>query len=88
MVAYDDYFRIIFAFFLKKKSETAETLQDFITYVENQTQKTVIAIRSDNGKEYVNKRLKKFFKEKRIDHQLTVPENSVSTVGLNHSVQR
>ena len=78
MVAYDDNSRMIFAFLFKRKSETAETLQDFITYVQNQTLKTVIAIRSDNEKEYVNKRLQKFFKEKEVNHQLTEPDNSQS----------
>ena len=65
MVVYDDYSRMIFAFLLKRKSETAETLQDFIIYIQNQTQKSVIEIRSDNGKEYVNKRLQKFFQRAR-----------------------
>lgn len=63
MVVYDDYSRMIFAFLLKHKSDAAESLEKFIIFAQNQTNVKVKAIRSDNGTEYVNIRLKNFFKK-------------------------
>lgn len=78
MVVSDDYSRMIFAFLFERKCEAAKPLEDFIIFAQKQTGKPVKAIRSDNGREYVNSHLTNFTKRLGIDHQLTVPGNSQS----------
>ncbi|GKC30833.1 putative ribonuclease H-like domain-containing protein, partial [Tanacetum coccineum] len=51
LVVTDDFSRFCWAFFLGTKDETFHTLKDFITFIENQLNKMVKAIRCDNGTE-------------------------------------
>ena len=44
-------------FFLKQKYEVYEIFKGFKYYVENFNGKKIKALRTDNGKEYVNKNL-------------------------------
>ena len=69
----DDYSRKIFTEFLKTKYDAKDKLIEFIKMIENNKGKKVKKIRSDNGTEFCNDKLKKFFHEKGIDHQLTTP---------------
>ena len=49
----DDFFRMIFIYFLKNKSEVYSAFQNFIGMVERQTSKKLKVLRSDNGREYL-----------------------------------
>ena len=68
----DDYSRVSWVRFLKKKSEVAEQVQNWITKVEKQYGKDVARFRSDRGGEYLNTVLKAYFAKKGIQHELTV----------------
>jgi transposase InsO family protein len=68
----DDYTRKVFVFFLKRKSEVREILEHFIIQVEVECERKVKVVRSDNGGEYCNQALDKFFKQHGIKHQLTI----------------
>ncbi|GJZ70785.1 putative ribonuclease H-like domain-containing protein [Tanacetum coccineum] len=57
LVVTDDFSRFCWAFFLGTKDETFHTLKDFITFIENQLNKKVKAIRCDNGTEFKNSKL-------------------------------
>ena len=63
---------------LVSKSDAAEAPEHFI--IESETkfgpQFKVAAVRSDNGGEFCNNRLREYFYTKGIHHQLTVPYNS------------
>ena len=60
---------------LKKKCQVGEAFKKFIIDIETQTGEKIMKIRSDNGKEYVNKNLTSALNQKGIKHELTVPYN-------------
>lgn len=62
----DDYSRKTFVYFLEHKSEAFDIISEFINMVELQTGKKVKKLRSDNGTEYVNRRMQNMFKNKGI----------------------
>ena len=75
--AYSGYY---FAVPLKNKSDTAQTLINWIIRQENyfstRGNYKVCTVRSDNGGEFNSQILHDFFTSKGIEHQLTVPYNS------------
>lgn len=68
----DDYSRYTKVYFLKRKSEVFEKFKIYIAEVQNQFEKQIKMIRSDNGKEYINNNLDILFKENGIIHQTTI----------------
>lgn len=69
----DDHSRRIFVYFMKNKSEVFEKFKLFKAMVENQHERKIKAIRSDNGREYVNTQFNKLLEDNGIQRQLTVP---------------
>lgn len=69
----DDYSKYRFVYFLKQKSEVAEKVKNAVMRMEQENGHKVRIFRSDNGTEFVNAELKKFFDDKGIQHQRTVP---------------
>ncbi|GJS10085.1 putative ribonuclease H-like domain-containing protein [Tanacetum coccineum] len=59
-------------FFLATKDETSEILKNFIKEIENQVDKKVKIIRCDNGKEFKNKVMNDFCREKGIRREYSV----------------
>ena len=53
----DDFSRKTWIFFLKAKGEVFRCLKNFKALVENQTGRKIKVLRSDNGGEYVDRRL-------------------------------
>ena len=68
-----DATRFCWVQFLRKKSEAPQVISDFVTTIEKQENTVVRRFRTDNGGEYVNERLRKFFTSKGIIHELTPP---------------
>ncbi|GKC06211.1 putative ribonuclease H-like domain-containing protein, partial [Tanacetum coccineum] len=66
LVVTDDLSRFSWVFFLGTKDETYYILKDFITFIENQLNKKVKAIRYDNGTEFKNYKLTKLCGSKGI----------------------
>ncbi|GJR90006.1 putative ribonuclease H-like domain-containing protein [Tanacetum coccineum] len=66
LVVTDDLSRFSWVFFLGTKDETYYILKDFITFIENQLNKKVKAIRCDNGTEFKNSKLIKLCGSKGI----------------------
>lgn len=58
MTMIDDYSRYTEVYFLKNKSEAAEIIKGYVQYTKNTFGKAPSVIRSDNGREYVNNKLK------------------------------
>uniref|UniRef100_A0AAV1UBQ4 Polyprotein n=1 Tax=Peronospora matthiolae TaxID=2874970 RepID=A0AAV1UBQ4_9STRA len=69
----DDYSRFVAAYFMKHKSEVAARLSEFKAFYENQWGKHLKCIRSDNGTEFVNKKIAHICARNGIVHQRTVP---------------
>ncbi|GJT70204.1 retrotransposon protein, putative, ty1-copia subclass [Tanacetum coccineum] len=68
-----DYSRYGYVYLLKHKHEVFETFRVFKNEVENQLGKTIKAIRSDHGGEYISQEFKDYLKANGIVQQLTPP---------------
>ena len=73
MLFVDDYSRMTFIYFLKNKSEALTCFKEFKAKVENQMNKKIKVLRSDNGREFCNTEFDGFFKKEGINHQRTNP---------------
>jgi hypothetical protein len=62
----DDATGFRMAYFLRKKSQAADRLIEFIAFIETQTARKVTTLRSDCGTEFVNKTLHAYITEKGI----------------------
>ncbi|GJW57775.1 retrotransposon protein, putative, ty1-copia subclass [Tanacetum coccineum] len=69
----NDYSRYGYVYLLKYKHEVFETFKVFKNEVENQLGKTIKALRSDRGGEYIIQDFKDYLKACRIVQQLTSP---------------
>lgn len=69
----DDFTRMTFGYFIKTKDEVLPVFKIFKTLVENQANLKIKILRSDNGREYVNKQFQIYLQEHGIEHQTTVP---------------
>ena len=85
----DDYSRKSFTFFLKSKSEVPNVFNRFKLLIENQTNLQIKAIRSDEGGEYCNDRMKAILEKAGIQHQLTArysPEQNGVSERANRTI--
>ena len=71
----DDCSKWCEVYFLRTKSEVFEKFKEFQKKVENQKERKVKCIQSDNGKEYVNKEFDFYLREHGIVRRLTVTQN-------------
>lgn len=69
----DDYSKKVFVYFLEKKSQVCESFENFRAQVENQAEKKIKKLRTDNGTEYVNSKMKKIMLKNGYVHQTTIP---------------
>nr|GFA62620.1 putative ribonuclease H-like domain-containing protein [Tanacetum cinerariifolium] len=71
LVVVDDYSRYTWVFFLHSKGEASEVIISFIKKTQVNLQLQVQRVRTDNGMEFKNKTLAKFFDEVRITQQFS-----------------
>ena len=71
LVFVDDCTRMTWVYFMKQKYEVFTHFSSFYNLIQTQFQKTIKILRSDNGGEFVNSSMKKFFQEKGLIHQTT-----------------
>ena len=69
----DDFSRYCWVYFLKLKDEVFETFKVFKDLVENMSGNKIKVLRTENGKEYVNKNLQQLYEECGIQMQHSVP---------------
>jgi hypothetical protein len=74
----DDYSRRVWVYVINKKSDVSDMFIKWKTLVENQTQNTIKALRSDRGGEYINKKLQGVFDQYGIEHQTSMAESPQS----------
>lgn len=67
----DDFSRKTFLYFLKEKSQVFKSFIEFKKAVENETERKIKCLRSDNGMEYMSTKFEEFCKDNGIQHQLT-----------------
>ena len=75
LVFVDDYSRYVETAFITTKGEAADKLQELINYWEQHLGVRLKFIRSDNGGEFTGYVIVKFFRDKGIHHERTVPGN-------------
>ena len=68
----DDYLRYVTVYFMKMKSQLVEYFLEYKALVENQLDKKIKCIRTDNGGEYLNGSFSKTCKQAGIRNQTTV----------------
>ena len=71
----DDHTRKIFVYFLKTKDMVLQSFKHFITYMENQCETKIKTLRTDNGKEYMNEKLKNVIDAAGIHHETSIAYN-------------
>lgn len=78
----DDFSRKVFVYPIKSKAEVLEKFTEFKNGVENELDRKIKKLRTDNGKEYINKNFDSYLKKHGIMHQTTNPytpeQNGVS----------
>ncbi|GJV05142.1 ATPase subunit 1, mitochondrial [Tanacetum coccineum] len=82
LIVTDDFSRFSWVFFLATKDETSGILKTFITGIENQINHKVKIIRCDNGTEFKNNDMNKFYGMKGIKREFgvarTLQQNEVA----------
>eukprot|EP00253_Pinus_taeda_P030595 PITA_30595 len=69
----DDFSRNTWIYFLKKKFEIFDRFKEFKALVENQTEKKIKVLKTDNGGEFCSKEFEEFCKKCGIARQKTTP---------------
>ncbi|UYV77008.1 hypothetical protein LAZ67_14002803 [Cordylochernes scorpioides] len=69
----DDYSRYTKIYLLKGKDEAYEKIKDYVISAHTEFGKNIQTMRTDNGREYVNRQVEDFLNQSGIKHQLTVP---------------
>ncbi|KAH9769617.1 hypothetical protein KPL71_012080 [Citrus sinensis] len=83
----DDYSRRVWVYVLKHKNEAFERFKEWTALMENQTEKRLKRLRTDNGLEYCNKDFENFCKSKGIARHRTV-RNTPQQNGLAERINR
>ena len=68
----DDFSRKVLTYFLKEKSEAFKVFKEWKTLLENQTEKKIKRLRTDNGLEFYNHQFDEFCKAEGIARHKTV----------------
>ncbi|GJW32254.1 retrotransposon protein, putative, ty1-copia subclass [Tanacetum coccineum] len=85
----DDYSRYGYVYLLKHKYEVFDTFKVFKNGVKNQLGKTIKALRSDRGGEYISQEFKNYLKAYGIIQQLTplfTPQHNGVSKRRNHTL--
>ena len=69
----DDFSRKVWVYLLKSKDQILESFKTWKTLVENQVDRKVKCLRTDNGLEFCNTAFDNFYKENGILRHRTVP---------------
>lgn len=75
LVLKDDFSHYRQVYFLEYKHQVHEKLSQFIMFCKNQKGKNIKILRTDNGKEYDNSKVKELLNRHGIEHQTIVPYN-------------
>nr|GEU88649.1 integrase, catalytic region, zinc finger, CCHC-type, peptidase aspartic, catalytic [Tanacetum cinerariifolium] len=87
LVVVDDYSRFTWVFFLHSKDEASEVIISLIKKTQVNLQLQVQRVRTNNGTEFKNKTLAKFFDENKKDESSLVIQNKARLVVVGYSQQ-
>lgn len=69
----DDFFRKLWVYLIKRKSEVLEVFQNFKTMVERSSGQLIKVLRTDGGGEYTSRVFERLCEKEGIEHQVTLP---------------
>ncbi len=69
----DDYTRVVYVYFVKKKSEVFSTFKEFEKLVTTSVGEPIRVLRTDNGGEYTSEEFERYLKERGIRHETCCP---------------
>ncbi|GKE56523.1 retrovirus-related pol polyprotein from transposon TNT 1-94 [Tanacetum coccineum] len=72
LVIIDDYFRFTWVYFLRTKDEAPDMIIDFVNQVQRNLKASILTIRTDNGTEFKNKKLRSFYAKLGIVHKTSI----------------
>ncbi|GJX47204.1 retrovirus-related pol polyprotein from transposon TNT 1-94 [Tanacetum coccineum] len=72
LVIVDDYSRYIWVYFLRIKDEAPDMIIDFINQVQRNLKAQILTIRTDNGTEFKNEKLRAFYAKLGIVHKTSI----------------
>jgi histone deacetylase 1/2 len=72
----DDYTHFVWTYPLRHKSNDAQTIKNFHAYGRTQLGRLILALQTDNGREFDNTTLRTFYSEHGIVLRLTCPYTS------------
>lgn len=73
MVLVDDFSRKVFVYLLKSKGDAVDKFVDFKNCAENQMNKKLKILRTDNGSEFCNENMESILRKTGVKHQKTTP---------------
>ena len=76
LVIVDDFSHFMWTFPLRKKSDTAGILLNFVAYIRTQCSYPLVAIQADNGTEFINSTVTSFFSTHGIHLRFSCPYTS------------
>lgn len=78
----DDYIRYVTVYVIREKSEVIDCFIHFKNHSELKLNKNIKVFRSDNGREYINRRFDKYLQDNSISRELSIihspQQNSVA----------
>ena len=85
----DDFFRIVWVYYLKQKSMVFTKFKQWKVKVENQIRRKIKYLRSNNRKEYTDSWFQKFYEEHGIQRHISVrktPQQNSVVERMNRSI--
>ena len=71
----DDFSHTTWIYFLKGKNEVFSKFKEYKSLVENQTDRKINTLRSNNGREFTSEEFKELYRESEIKRGLSTPYN-------------
>ncbi|GKF75475.1 retrovirus-related pol polyprotein from transposon TNT 1-94 [Tanacetum coccineum] len=68
----DDYSRFTWVYFLRTKDEAPDMIIDFVNQVQRNLKVSILTIRTDNGTEFKNEKLRSFYTKLDIVHKTLI----------------
>ncbi|GKA53055.1 retrovirus-related pol polyprotein from transposon TNT 1-94 [Tanacetum coccineum] len=72
LVIVDDYSRYTWVYFLRTKDEAPDMIIDFVNQVQRNLKALILTIRTDNGTEFKNEKLRAFYAKLGIVHKTSI----------------
>ncbi|GJS68896.1 retrovirus-related pol polyprotein from transposon TNT 1-94 [Tanacetum coccineum] len=82
LVIVDDYSRYTWVYFLRTKDEAPDMIIDFVNQVQRNLKAQILTIRTDNGTEFKNEKLRAFYAKLGIVHQTSIARTPQQNGGV------